>query len=69
MHIIDIGPIKDNPQTFYKLVFGKNVSLSKVLDSLKQNAEMRERLGLTTEENTIETVKEAEQKLKSISEI
>lgn len=63
MHIVDVGPISDNPQTYYQLVFGKNVSIERVLNSLKQIAEMREQCGLTTEQNTIETVKEAEKKL------
>lgn len=66
MHVIDVGPISNNPQTAYKLVFGRNVSPEKVLDSLKQIAKMREELGLTTEQNTLETVREAEQKIKAI---
>lgn len=66
MHIIDVGPISNNPQTYYKLVFGYNVSVEKVLDSLKETAEMRERLGLTTEANTVATVKEAQEKLKAL---
>lgn len=66
MRIIDVGPISNNPQTSYKLIFGRNVSASKVLDSLKQIAEMREKLGLTTEENTIQTVKEAQAKLNAL---
>jgi hypothetical protein len=68
MHIIDVGPIRNNPQTAYKLVFGRNVSMEKVLDSLKEIAEMREKLGLTTEQNTLDTVREAEEKLKKIKE-
>lgn len=67
MHIIDVGPISNNPQTSYKLVFGRNVSVEKVIDSLKQIAEMREKLGLTTEENTVETIKEAQSKLDALS--
>jgi hypothetical protein len=66
MRIIDVGPISNNPQTSYKLIFGRNVSASKVLDSLKQLAEMREKLGLTTEENTIQTVREAQAKLNAL---
>ena len=66
MRIIDVGPISNNPQTSYKLIFGRNVSVSKVLDSLKQIAEMREKLGVTTEENTIQTVQEAKAKLQAI---
>lgn len=66
MRIIDVGPMGNNPQTSYKLIFGRNVSASKVLDSLKQIAEMREKLGLTTEENTIQTVKEAQAKLQAL---
>ncbi len=66
MRIIDVGPISNNPQTSYKLIFGRNVSTSKVLDSLKQIAEMREKLGATTAENTIQTVKEAEAKLQAL---
>lgn len=63
MHIIDIGPIHNNPQTHYKLIFGRNVSIGKVLYSLEQIAKMRQSFGLTTEENTLETVKEAQIKL------
>jgi hypothetical protein len=66
MRIIDVGPISNNPQTSYKLVFGQDVSASKILDSLKKIAEMRERLGVTTVENTIQTVKEAEAKLQAL---
>ena len=66
MRIIDVGPISNNPQTSYKLIFGRNVSASKVLDSLKQIAELREKLGLTTEENTIQTVREAQAKLNAL---
>jgi hypothetical protein len=66
MHIVDVGPISNNPQTSYKLIFGRNVSMSKILDSLKQIAEMREKSGLTTEENTIQTVKEAQVKLQAL---
>jgi len=66
MRIIDVGPISNNPQTSYKLVFGQDVSASKILDSLKKIAEMREKLGVTTVENTIQTVKEAEAKLQAL---
>lgn len=67
MHIIDVGPISNNPLTTYKLVFGRDVSTEEVLRSLKQIAEMREKCGATTAENTIETVKEAEAKLQSLN--
>ena len=67
MRIIDVGPISNNPQTSYKLIFGRNVSAAQVLDSLKQLAEMREKLGATTEENTIQTVKEAQAKLAALN--
>lgn len=67
MYVIEVGPIKDNPQTNYKVVFGNDVSLSKVLDRLKQAAQLREQSGLTTEANTIETLKEAESKLLALN--
>jgi hypothetical protein len=66
MHIIDVGPISNNPQTYYKLVFGYNVSTDRVLNSLRETAEMREKLGLTTEANTVATVKEAQEKLEAL---
>jgi hypothetical protein len=66
MRIIDVGPISNNPQTSYKLVFGRDVSATKILDSLKRIAEMREKLGVTTVENTIQTVKEAQAKLQAL---
>lgn len=66
MHIIDVGPISNNPQTSYKLIFGRNVSVAKVLDSLKQIAELRESCGLTTEENTLQTIEEAQRKIEAL---
>jgi hypothetical protein len=67
MHVIDVGPISDNPQTIYKLIVGSNVSVTKALDTLKEIALLREKLGLTTVENTIATVKEAQLKLEALS--
>lgn len=66
MHVLEIGPIQNNPQSIYTLVFGANVSVAKILASLVESAKMREELGLTTEEITIETVKQAETKLKAL---
>jgi hypothetical protein len=63
MHVINVGPINNNPQTSYTLVFGQNVPGRKVLNSLQEVAEMRQECGLTTKENTIETVREAQIKL------
>ena len=66
MHIIEIGPISNNPQTSYKLVFGQNVSVADVLNSLTRSAKLREQLGFTTEANTIATVEEAQKKLANL---
>ena len=66
MHVIDIGPISNNPQTSYKLVFGHKVSIEQVLGSLKQLAEMRQKLGFTTEEHTQQTLSEAKLKIETI---
>lgn len=63
MHVINVGPISNNPQTSYTLVFGRDVSGNRILNSLKEIAEMREEIGLTTEENTLATVEEAQKKL------
>lgn len=63
MHVIDIGPVNNNPQTFFTLVFGDNVSISEILNTLQQVAEFREKLGLTTKNNTIEIIEEAKLKL------
>jgi len=65
MRVIEIEQIKDNPHTSYRLVFGHNVSNDKVLRSLIQAAKIREKLGLTTAENTAQTIKEAKSKLEN----
>ncbi len=67
MHEIDIGPINNNPQTMYKLVFGQNVPAKDVLEALTRSAQLRQQLGLTTEANTLATVLEATQKLANIN--
>lgn len=66
MHVVEIGPINNNPQTSYKLVFGYKVSADKVLESLREIAEMRQKLGFTTPENTRQTLDEAAQKIASV---
>lgn len=66
MHVLKIGPIHNNPSTLYTLIFGKEVPSSKILDSFTQSARMREALGLTTQENTLESLNEVKLKLESL---
>ena len=61
--------LQDNWKVDYALtrISGVGWPLSeKILDSLKKIAEMREKLGVTTVENTIQTVKEAQVKLQAL---
>lgn len=67
MYVIEVGPISNNPQTNYKVVFGDFVSRSQILDSLRQAALLREEFGLTTKDDTLETLKEAENKLLNLN--
>lgn len=63
MIVIEIGSQKTQA---YKLVFGKDVSSEDILEQLKETASLREGVGLTTKEETLEIIKEAKEKLEVI---
>ncbi len=63
MRTIEIGPIENNPQTVFKLIFGAKVKAEKVLASLMQSAKLREAMGWTTHDETSTIIEEATRKL------
>jgi len=67
MYAIEIGPINNNPQTHYKVFFGKDASVDQILAHLQKKAQFREDLGLTTEDNTKKIMLEASTKLGNLS--
>jgi penicillin-binding protein-related factor A (putative recombinase) len=64
---ICIGPVLGNPETTMRLAFGRNVSATRVISFVQQNAQEKEKCGLITSREASEIIKETEEKLKSIN--
>jgi len=63
---LSIGPVSHNPEAALKLAFGKNVSATRVMSFVEQNAHQKEKCGLITNQEAAEIVRETEERLKSI---
>jgi len=63
---IHIGPVSENPEATIDLVFGKNVSADRIIDSAQQSACEKEKCGLITTQEAIEMIKQIELQLKAI---
>lgn len=63
---IHVGPISQNPETTIDLVFGKNVSIDRVIDSASQSAHDKERCGIVSNDEANEMVERTKECLRSI---
>jgi hypothetical protein len=66
MTTILIQPNSNNINTQTKILFGKNVSLSKVIEFIKKEVELKENCGMISFEEAKEIVKQTEKVLKDV---
>lgn len=67
MTCVCIGPVSDNRETEMKIIFGNNVSASRVIGFVEKSAKMREDCGLISNQESFDMIQEIAEKLKLLN--
>lgn len=64
MSVVSVGPLPNNSEAVLRLVFGSNVSVSKVVESARKSTLLKKECGLISNEEASSIVLQLEEKLK-----